>query len=66
MAKAKNKKGGVKANETTEKKGVTKKDVILLKFTRSSAPYIKGDIAGFDSETAKRFIKKEVAIEFKK
>lgn len=37
-----------------------------LKFVKSVAPYVKGDIAGFDAETADKYVKNGFAVAFKK
>lgn len=38
------------------------KDLVLVQFTRSNAPYNAGEIAGFDPKFAAKLVKEKVAI----
>ena len=40
-------------------------DLVAVEFIEHSTPYVKGEIAGFESEVAKDLIKKKVAKAYK-
>ncbi|HVL75306.1 MAG TPA: hypothetical protein VM406_04765 [Noviherbaspirillum sp.] len=38
---------------------------VVIKFTATVSPYQTGEIAGFDEETAKKYIAAKLAVEYK-
>jgi len=56
MAKAKN-------EETNEK---LDKDIVIVQFTKSWTPYVRGEVAGFNKKLAEKLIDNDIAEVYKK